>query len=199
IRVANCTTPAQYFHLLRRQALLDDKRPLIVMTPKSLLRHPRAISKPAELTQGEFRFVIDDDSIQDRKAVERIVACSGKVYYDLAARREEENSDAVALVRVEQLYPFPSDQLRELVASYPNVREIVWTQEEPENMGAWRFARPLLEDIAGSAEVRYNGRPERASPAEGFLSTHEATQREIVQRALTVQRPRRSARKRAKA
>lgn len=199
IRVANCTTPAQYFHLLRRQALLEEQRPLIVMTPKSLLRHPRAISKPAELSSGEFRFVIDDEGVQNRDAVERIVACSGKVYYDLLARREEESSDAVALVRIEQLYPFPADQVREIVASYPNAREIVWTQEEPANMGAWTYIRPRLEEVAGSAEVRYNGRPERASPAEGYVSTHEATQREIVQRALTVQRPRRTARKRAQA
>ncbi len=135
----------------------------------------------------------------NRDAVERIVACSGKVYYDLLARREEESSDAVALVRIEQLYPFPADQVREIVASYPNAREIVWTQEEPANMGAWTYIRPRLEEVAGSAEVRYNGRPERASPAEGYVSTHEATQREIVQRALTVQRPRRTARKRAQA
>ena len=199
IRVANCTTPAQYFHLLRRQAMLDDKRPLVVMTPKSLLRLPRAVSKPAELSAGGFHFVIDDDSVQDRSTVERVVACTGKVYYDLIAQREELASDAVAVVRIEQLYPFPAAQLREIVAAYPNVREIVWTQEEPMNMGAWRYIRPLLHDVAQGADVRYNGRPERASPAEGYVSTHEVMQRQIVQRALTVQRPRRAARKRAQA
>ncbi len=199
IRVANCTTPAQYFHLLRRQALLEDKRPLIVMTPKSLLRHPRAVSKPAELSEGAFHFVIDDDGVQDRSTVERVVACTGKVYYDLLAGREEASSGQVALVRVEQLYPFPAEELRSVLAGYPALREIVWTQEEPENMGAWRFVAPLLTELAGERTVRYNGRPERASPAEGYLSTHEATQRAIVQRALTVQRPRRTARRRAEA
>ncbi|MGH7445816.1 MAG: 2-oxoglutarate dehydrogenase E1 component, partial [Longimicrobiales bacterium] len=199
IRVANCTTPAQYFHLLRRQALLDAKRPLSIMTPKSLLRHPKAVSKPAELSDGGFRFVIDDDSIADRSAVERVVACSGKVYYDLLAQHEELGSGAVALVRVELLYPFPGEQLSEVLAGYPNARELMWTQEEPENMGAWRFIEPRLREIAGDRQIRYNGRPERASPAEGYLTTHESTQRAIVQQALTVdQRPRRTAaRKRA--
>ncbi len=183
LRVANCSTPAQYFHILRRQAFLPARRPLILMTPKSLLRHPKAVSPVAELAQGGFHPVIDDPSIEDRAAVRRVVLCSGKVYYDLLAGREE-NTD-VALVRVELLYPLAGDALSAAIAAYANAREVFWVQEEPENMGAWHFMERRLRTLVGDERtLRYVGRPERASPAEGYFSDHEREQKRIVDEAV---------------
>jgi 2-oxoglutarate dehydrogenase E1 component len=181
IRVANCTTPAQYFHLLRRQARLDELRPLVVMTPKSLLRHPRATSTLPDLTDRGFQLVMDDPDIADPDAVTRVVLCAGKVYYDLTGGDEREASKNVAVVRVEQLYPLPDEVLRETLERYPNRREVVWVQEEPANMGAWRYIRPWLEELAGpDTRVGYIGRPERASPAEGYKKAHDEQQARIV-------------------
>ena len=188
LRIANCSTPAQYFHLLRCQALLDARRPLVQMTPKSLLRNPRATSHLADLSNGSFQPVLDDAAARERAAeVQRIVLCSGKIFYDLAARREKEPASAVALVRVEELFPFPADALRAVFAQYGEAAEVMWTQEEPENMGAWRFVEPRLHPILPEGvNLGYVGRPERASPAEGFASDHEVEQERITSTAMTV-------------
>jgi len=181
MRVANCTTPAQYFHLLRRQALLDQRRPLIVMTPKSLLRNPRATSHLEDLAEGSFHPVLADTQV-DPAGVSRVVLCTGKVYYDLAAKREQAGIENVALVRIEELYPFPAEELREALAPFKGA-ELVWAQEEPQNMGAWTFVRDHVQQQL-DLTLSYVGRPERASPAEGYASDHEAEQHRIVDAAL---------------
>ncbi len=184
IRVINCTTPAQYFHLLRRQARWEVRRPLVVMTPKSLLRKPEAGSSLAELTDGQFRQVLDDKDYVDGASASALVLCSGKVYYDILAEAKE-RSERPPIVRVEQLYPFPEQRLREMLSRYPSLREVVWAQEEPRNMGAWSYMesrlRALLPDGVG---LRYAGRPERASPAEGYPAAHATEQQRIVEDAL---------------
>ncbi len=184
IRVANCTTSAQYFHLLRRQAKLlpIDRRPLVVMTPKSLLRNPLASSPVSDLTQGTFRPVIDDAAAAGRKeSVTRLVLCSGKVIVDLESSGERTTAERVAVARVEQLAPFQNSALRQLIASYPHLQEIVWVQEEPRNMGPWSYMEPRLRELVGDQfPIRYVGRPERASPAEGSLATHNEGQTRIV-------------------
>ncbi|CAN5660668.1 2-oxoglutarate dehydrogenase E1 component [soil metagenome] len=182
IRVANCTTPAQYFHLLRCQALLEARRPLIIMTPKSLLRHPRATSPVAELSDAGFSRVIGDDAI-DAGSARRVVLCSGKIYYDLLAARDEAGSDDVALVRLELLYPFPAPEIDEVLTQYGADVELVWAQEEPQNMGPWFFIAPRVRELTGR-DIGYVGRPPRASPAEGYADAHEKEQRRIVQTAL---------------
>jgi multifunctional 2-oxoglutarate metabolism enzyme len=186
IRVANCTTPAQYFHLLRRQALVKKARPLVVMTPKSLLRHPRAVSRLEDLVDGGFRWVIDDPDLQGpRDGVTRLVLCSGKVYYDIVGHEARAGAEAVAVARVELLYPFAENQLRELMASYPALREVVWVQEEPRNMGARAFMKPKLDAILpDGVEYRYAGREWRASASEGYAAAHRAEQERIVRAAL---------------
>jgi 2-oxoglutarate dehydrogenase E1 component len=190
IRVANPTTPAQYFHLLRRQAMLPDQRPLVVMTPKSFLRHPLALSPVADLASGCFRHVIDDPFAAGRRGeVERLVLCSGKVYYDLVGSEARKTGVRVAVARVELLYPLPKDDLRVLVASYPDLKELVWLQEEPRNKGAWRYIAHHLRDLAprrpgGDVGLRYVGRPERASAAEGYPAAHLAEQQRIVREVM---------------
>jgi 2-oxoglutarate dehydrogenase E1 component len=185
LQVCYPTTPAQYFHLLRRQVRQDRVRPLIVMTPKSLLRLPAASSKMEELTSGGFQPVIDDVSIADRTAVKRVVVCSGKVYYDLDAGREDSRDGRVAIVRLEQFYPFPAARLKEVIASYPNAKQVFWTQEEPQNMGGWTFVRPRLEAILPEGtSLRYIGRVPSASPATGSYAIHELEQRQIVDQSL---------------
>ena len=184
IRIANCTTAAQYFHLLRRQALLlkTDPLPLVVMTPKSLLRHPFTASTPLELAEGKFLRVIDDVEASAQAAkVKRVVFCSGKVAVDLFTSERRKDNPHVAIVRVEQVYPFPSDAIREVLERYSAVRDVCWVQEEPENMGAWEFARPELETILDSRwPLRYIGRSRNSSPSEGSSSWHAANQRAIV-------------------
>ena len=197
ICVANCSSAAQYFHLLRRQAsLLElDRRPLIVMTPKSLLRNPNAACILADIAQGTFQPVIDDERARKRaKKVTRLVLCSGKVYMDMcyqgengtnpALRDAYANAEHLALVRVEELYPFPAEALKEVLAGYPNVQELVWMQEEPQNMGAWSYMEPRLRKELGWEEILYVGRPEAASPAEGSHARHETEQHRIVTAAL---------------
>jgi 2-oxoglutarate dehydrogenase E1 component len=188
MRVANCTTPAQYFHLLRRQARRNRVRPLVIFTPKSLLRLPAAGSTLAELTTGTFRPVIDDPDggVRARAAsVSRVVLCTGKVYYDLLAEAAKLGDRRPALVRVEGLYTFPENEIRSVLAGYPAARDIVWAQEEPKNMGVWTYIGPRLTELLpqGSA-LRYAGRPERASPAEGYPAAHAAEQARIVSEAL---------------
>jgi 2-oxoglutarate dehydrogenase E1 component len=192
MRIANCTSAAQYFHLLRRQALLlrTDPLPLIVMTPKSLLRHPAVASAPKQLASGSWQPVIDDPqaSKHPREAV-RLVLSTGKICIDLAGSEFRGENGSVATVRVEQLYPFPSDFLQSILQSYQNVREIFWVQEEPENMGAWSFAHPYLEELAnGRIPVRYIGRRRNSSPAEGSAAWHAYHQNEIIKRAFALEK-----------
>jgi 2-oxoglutarate dehydrogenase E1 component len=184
LRIANCTTSAQYFHLLRRQALDATARPLVVMTPKGLLRLKQAGSTLEDLASGEFRPVIDDPTA-DRERVERLVFCQGKIYYDIAGHEERGNAAGVAVARLEQLYPFPVERVRALVAGYPNLREVVWAQEEPQNMGAWRALRHRLEETKPEGvPLLYIGRPWRASPSEGYPTAHLREQNRIVRAAL---------------
>jgi 2-oxoglutarate dehydrogenase E1 component len=186
LRVANCTTAAQYFHLLRRQALDATARPLVVVTPKGLLRLKEATSGLADLTDGSFRPVIDD-ARADRSAVRRLVLCSGKVYYDIVGHEARAASqETVAVARIEQLYPFPTEAAAALVASYPALDEIVWAQEEPQNMGPWRSIRHRLEEAAAGVRLRYLGRTWRASPSEGYPTAHLIEQDRIARDALTV-------------
>ena len=181
MRVAYCTSPAQYFHLLRRQAKDPVRRPMVLMQPKSMLRLPAAASKLEDLTQGGFRRVIDDPGVQRRDEVTRLVFTTGKLYYELVAEGRPEH---LAVARVEELYPWPHDDVSRVVDAYPNVVEIVWAQEEPKNMGAWSFVAPRLRASAGNALIiRYIGRPERASPAEGYYASHQAEQARIVSEA----------------
>jgi len=189
MQVANCTTPAQYFHLLRRQMYggadrRGVRKPLVIFTPKSLLRHPRAVSAPREFTAGGFMELLADPASPE---VTRVVFCSGKVYYDLAAAREERQAHHVALVRVEQLYPFDAGQAADILSRYPLTAELVWAQEEPRNMGPWRFVREWMEPLLEPThrELRYVGRPESASPATGSGKRHQQEQAEIVNDALT--------------
>jgi 2-oxoglutarate dehydrogenase E1 component len=192
LRVCYPSTPAQYFHVLRRQALWQDRRPLVLMQPKSLLRLPQAASRLADLSAGAFRRVIDDARFATggTDGVRRVVFCTGKVYYDLLAAQP---SDEVALVRVEQLYPWPQDEVARAVDRYPHLEEVVWAQEEPRNMGAWSFVWPRLRVSTGTAlELRYVGRPDRASPAEGYASDHAEEQGRIVRDALEVRARRRA-------
>jgi 2-oxoglutarate dehydrogenase E1 component len=190
MQVCYPTTPAQYFHLLRRQVKQETARPLVVMTPKSLLRLPAATSTVAELTAGGFHPVIDDREIQDRAAVRRIVLCAGKVYYDLNAARLKTDDRRVAIIRLEQLYPFPEKLLREIFATYPNAEQLVWAQEEPRNMGGWTFAEPRLMNLLDACERPiFVGRAPSASPATGSYKVHEMEQRELVNHALTTDAP----------
>ncbi len=187
LRIANATTAAQYFHLLRRQALLlgSDPLPLIVLTPKSLLRNPLVASSLNDLAKGHWQPVIDDADA-DPKSVRRVILCSGKIYIDLVSSKFRAAAKDVALVRVEQLYPFPADDLRPVIKRYAQAEEVVWTQEEPENMGAWEFARPLLADLLGGAlPPRYLGRPRSSSPAEGSLAAHNFNQAALIEQAFS--------------
>jgi 2-oxoglutarate dehydrogenase E1 component len=184
IRIANCTTAAQYFHLLRRQALDVTARPLVVMTPKGLLRLKQAGSTLGELATGEFQPVIDD-SRSDPEAVTRLVLCQGKVYYDVVGHEDRARAESVAVARVEQLYPFPVEEAAAVFRRYPNLRELVWAQEEPQNMGAWRAIRHRLEEAKPEGVVLlYVGRPWRASPSEGYPTAHLREQDRIVRAAL---------------
>ena len=187
IRIVNPTTAGQLFHLLRRQALDATARPLVVMTPKGLLRLRQAASALADLAGGAFRPVLRDPEV-DPAGVRRLALCSGKVYYDVAAHEERPAARHVAVGRLEQLYPFPVEAVSALVASYPHLEELVWVQEEPQNMGPWRSIRHRLEDAArgaaGLERVRYVGRPWRASPSEGYPTAHLREQERIVREAL---------------
>lgn len=188
VRIANCTRASQYFHLLRRQALLleSDPLPLVVMTPKSLLRHPLVLSSMDELVNGRWQPVIDDSyNNEEAKAVTRLVFCSGKVYTDLVASEFREQDKHVAIARVEQLYPLPVRELGITIQRYPNLKEIVWVQEEPKNMGAWEFIGWRLERMVSKLNlpVHYVGRTRSASPAEGSTETYKKNQAIVVEYA----------------
>ncbi len=180
------TTPAQIFHLLRRQIMLECRKPLIVMSPKSLLRHRLAVSTLEDLSEGEFVPVIPElDSLQE-DTVRRVVLCSGKVYYELLEKRRESKIEDVAIIRVERLYPFPEAQLRKQLARYPNAKEIVWCQEEPQNQGAWFSIQHHLNATLGDpSRLRYAGRPFSAAPAVGYAWLHLQEQHKLVEEALT--------------
>lgn len=188
IRVANCTTAAQYFHLLRRQAALRtiDPRPLILMTPKSLLRHPKAGSSLSDLSQGRFMRVIDDADAQQRAdQVQRLIFCTGKVYVDLVTSIAPEQMSNVAVVRIEELYSFPTADMLKVLSRYPNAHEVVWLQEEPKNMGAWSYVAPRIKSLLPpDMPFVYVGRAESASPAEGSQSDHAEEQQRIIQHAV---------------
>jgi 2-oxoglutarate dehydrogenase E1 component len=187
MRIANCTTAAQYFHVLRRQALLleTDPLPLILLTPKSLLRHALTASTPRNLAEGRFQLAIDDAEARSYVSdVQRVVLCSGKIYVDLVSSEARKGSRGVALARVEQVYPFPFDEIRQILEAYPKLRDVCWVQEEPENMGAWEFVRPLLDQlIDGRWPLRYIGRVRNSSPSEGSAAWHAINQRAIVEQA----------------
>jgi 2-oxoglutarate dehydrogenase E1 component len=188
IRVANPSTAAQYFHLLRRQALDVDPRPLIVMTPKGLLRNRDAAAHLGELAGGAFAPVLHDATVEPEHA-RRLVMCSGKLYYDIARHDGRARRGHVAVARLEQLYPFPERALAELITAHPEIDELVWAQEEPLNMGAYRSIRHRLEDaLPEGVPLRFVGRPWRASPSEGDPAAHMLEQERIVREALGVPR-----------
>jgi len=189
IRVANLTTPAQYFHMLRRQAHVAKQRPLVIMTPKSLLRLPQATSRIEHLSEARFYPVLAEPRIDEEK-VTRLVLCTGKIFYDLKGHATRENNEGVAITRVELLYPFPQRQIEEEIARYPNLREVVWAQEEPRNMGARAHMSPrLLQMLPSTLEFGYVGRPERASPGEGYPAAHTVEQTRIIRTALDLSVP----------
>ncbi len=189
IRVANLTTPSQYFHLLRRQARVAKQRPLVIMTPKSLLRLTQATSRMDHLADGRFFPVLPEPRVDEDK-VQRLILCTGKLYYDLKGHATRENNEGVAITRVELLYPFPQSQIMEEVRRYPNLREVVWVQEEPRNMGARAHMSPrLLQILPSHLEFGYIGRPERASPGEGYPAAHTIEQNRIIRTALDLEEP----------
>jgi 2-oxoglutarate decarboxylase len=187
IRIAYPTTAAQYFHLLRRQALIRKPRPLIVFTPKGLLRLDRATASLEQLTDGAFSYILDDPTADGRREkVERLVLCTGKIYFDMDTNERRAGAENVAIARVEMLYPFAKEQLEALIASYPNLKEIAWVQEEPRNMGAWKvMSRRMPDVLPEGVELNYIGRPGRASPGEGYSGAHALEQERIVLTALT--------------
>ncbi len=190
-QVINATTPANFFHALRRQLHRNFRKPLVVMAPKSLLRHKLAVSKLEDFAPGtHFIRLIPEIDEHNPKSTKRVIFCSGKVYYDLYEARQQKAIDNIAIIRVEQYYPFPQREIKEQLQRYPDA-EIVWCQEEPENMGAWRFIGPrigdVLEDLGRSdIRIRYAGRPEAASPATGYLSIHNKQQQQLIEDALTI-------------
>jgi 2-oxoglutarate dehydrogenase E1 component len=190
MRVCNLTTPANYFHALRRQLKSNYRKPLVQMTPKSLLRHKLAVSSLSDFGPGSaFKYVIPEiDAIAPEEAVKRVVLCSGKVYYDLLQERRDKGIKDVALIRLEQIHPFPVQSLARALAPYKNA-EVVWCQEEPENMGAWTFVDRRLEKVLKDLGIKgkrpdYVGRREAASPATGLAKVHAQEQAALVREAL---------------
>jgi 2-oxoglutarate dehydrogenase E1 component len=184
MQVAVPTTPAQVFHLLRRQMIRHFRKPLIVITPKSLLRHKEAVSTLDELANGSFRNVIGEVDKLDPKKVRRVIVCSGKVYYEVVAYRRQNAIDDVAVLRLEQQYPFPHDDYKREVAKYAKAKEVVWCQEEPQNQGAWyRLNTYLRSDIDEKKTLYYAGRPVSASPAVGYAAKHQAEQKQLIEEA----------------
>jgi 2-oxoglutarate dehydrogenase E1 component len=191
MQVMTPTTPAQIFHALRRQAIRPIRKPMIVMSPKSLLRHKLATSTLDELATGTFQTVIDEIDEINKADVTRLVICGGKVYYDILEKRRELGLNHIAIVRIEQLYPYPKDIINELLESYPNLKDVVWAQEEPKNQGAWLFVAPrLYEEILPTGrpiKIHYAGREASAAPACGSPYLHAKQQSGLVLDALAVQ------------
>ncbi|HEX9900811.1 MAG TPA: 2-oxoglutarate dehydrogenase E1 component, partial [Candidatus Methylomirabilis sp.] len=184
IQVVSPTTPAQYFHVLRRQVIRPWRKPLVVLTPKSLLRHRQAVSPLDDLAEGTFQRVLGDASVDGSDQVERVLLCTGKIYYELVKRREQWGRDDVAIIRLEQLYPFPAQALRSTLAPYSDGTPVTWVQEEPKNMGAWpylcaRSCDQLFRRLPFSGVTR----PESASPATGSSSAHDLEQDRVLSRA----------------
>ncbi len=192
MQVCNCTTPAQYFHLLRRQMhggpdRRGTRKPLIVFTPKSLLRHPRAVSTIGDLVSGGFREIMGETGSVDSSRVSKVLVCSGRVYYDLLAAREQKGAEDTAIVRVEQLYPFNAADFSDILLRYPLTAGVVWVQDEPRNMGAWRFIQEQIQPLLNESRrtLRYAGRSESASPSAGSLKRHQQEQSDIVEDAFS--------------
>jgi len=184
LQVANLTTPAQYFHALRKQALQEKHKPLIIMSPKSLLRHKMAVSNRDELANGKFYPFIEDTKIENDKA-ERLIICSGKIYYDLLAYRQEQEIENVAIARLEQYYPFPDKDIQQYLSQLANADEIIWCQEEPKNMGAWFFVNPRIQEVlVDHQSLSYVGRAAAASPATGQMKIHQKEQQSIMEKAV---------------
>ncbi|MCX6274194.1 MAG: 2-oxoglutarate dehydrogenase E1 component [Bacteroidetes bacterium] len=182
IQVVNCTTPANFFHVLRRQLKREFRKPLVVFTPKSLLRHPRCVSTLDEFSEGKFQELIDDSN-KDAAQISKVILCSGKIYYELLEQKEKNQVNHIALVRIEQLYPFPEKQFATLVAKYKNAKDWCWVQEEPENMGAWSFLLRTVKNVS----LKVISREESASPATGSHHAHEREQWELINKAFEVQ------------
>jgi len=189
IQVCIPTTPAQVYHMIRRQAIRPMRRPLVVMSPKWILRHKLATSSLEDLANGQFLNVIQDAEVEPSKA-RRLIICSGKVYYHLYEARQERGIDDIALVRVEQLYPFPDDDLYEVFKSYSSLKEVVWCQEEPINQGAWYSSQHHMHRVLNryddSLELHYVGREASAAPASGYMSAHLEEQEEFINQALSI-------------
>jgi 2-oxoglutarate dehydrogenase E1 component len=185
IQVAIPTTAAQYFHILRRQICRDFRKPLIIMSPKSLLRHAKVVSPLEDFEKGQFEEVIDDQRIKDPKTVKRVVFCTGKIFYEMLEATSTAGEGEVALVRVEQLYPFPTKKIEAVIALYKNASDAIWAQEEPQNMGAWTFVRPHLEALLPHTKnLRYVGRRDSGTTAEGSTKAHTTEQARIINEAI---------------
>jgi 2-oxoglutarate dehydrogenase E1 component len=180
MQVANVTTPANFFHLIRRQLHREFRKPLIVLTPKSLLRHVRCVSPLSDLSAGGFREIIDDPAADPEK-VKKVVFCTGKVYYDLVEEKEKILAEDTALIRVEQLHPFPHNQVRKIMEKYKGSEDNLWTQEEPANMGAWTFIQQKMQEFS----IRLIARPASGSPATGSPEFHELRQRKIIEKTFS--------------
>jgi 2-oxoglutarate dehydrogenase E1 component len=184
--VVQPTTASQIFHVLRRQMIRGLRKPLVIMTPKSLLRNRDATSPLAEFTKGTFQTIIPENKDLKADKVKRIVVCSGKVYYDLAKRRDERGSDDAAILRVEQLYPFPHKVFASELKKYPGATEIVWCQDEPQNQGAWFFVQHYIhENMSEGQKLGYSGRAASASPAVGYSHLHQEQQKALVDGAFS--------------
>jgi len=193
IQVCMPTTPAQVYHMLRRQAIRPLRKPLIVMSPKSLLRHKEATSTLEDLAEGHFHNVLDETDDLDKSAVERVIMCSGKVFYDLRAARRERGIDNIAILRLEQLYPFPEEELLEVLSQYPNISDAIWCQEEPMNQGAWyasqHHMRRIMHQHNSDVYLRYVGRDSSAAPAAGYMALHVTQQEQFINEALAADAP----------
>ncbi|MFN9065836.1 MAG: 2-oxoglutarate dehydrogenase subunit E1, partial [Bdellovibrionales bacterium] len=186
IQVVNLTTPAQIYHAIRRQIKRDFRKPLIVMSPKSLLRHPKAVSTLEELAHGQFMEVIPDSLLTETKKVQNVVFVSGKLYYELLEEREKRKDTKTALVRMEQVFPFAHRQVSEVLKTYSNLKNVVWVQEEPQNMGSYQHVYFKFKDLFKKEKLKFDleyiGRPEKASPATGSIYRHKTEQAEIIRR-----------------
>jgi len=181
------TSPVQFFHMLRRQMLRPYRKPLIVFTPKSLLRHPMSVSSLDEYTQGQFELIITSYKELEANSIKRLLVCTGKVYYDLQQEKQKHQLDDVGIIRIEQLYPFPKDEVAREIAKFKHLNQIVWVQEEPRNQGAWFYmqSRMNLSDcIAPNQSLEYVGRDYSASPAAGYMQLHKQQQTQLVNEAL---------------